>query len=90
MAAGRTDVGFMPNKCLHFDTEVSFVPKHLVHRLNSYLSDDIAIYQIGAVEDDFHARFDVTSRSYEYWITYHKNPFYAELSQIICASQSRL
>lgn len=73
--AGRTDTGVHAKKMFaHFDTE-QIVNDKLVHQLNSFLPADIGIKQIFQVKDDFHARFDATFRTYEYYISLEKNPF---------------
>ena len=73
--AGRTDTGVHAKKMFaHFDTEQILNDK-LVHQLNSFLPADIGIKRIFQVKDDFHARFDATFRTYEYYISLEKNPF---------------
>ena len=47
-------------------------------RLNGFLPPDISIKRIFPVKDDFHARFDATYRTYEYYISLEKNPFTQE------------
>eukprot|EP01089_Gocevia_fonbrunei_P002196 TRINITY_DN12197_c0_g1_i1.p1 TRINITY_DN12197_c0_g1~~TRINITY_DN12197_c0_g1_i1.p1 ORF type:complete len:125 (-),score=18.13 TRINITY_DN12197_c0_g1_i1:170-544(-) len=59
----------------HFDSDALFEGTELVHRLNAYLPDDIAIVSISKVSADAHARFNATERTYEYWIVQNKNPF---------------
>ncbi|MBU8884136.1 tRNA pseudouridine(38-40) synthase TruA [Kaistella sp. DKR-2] len=73
--AGRTDTGVHAKKMFaHFDTESA--PDHnLVYKLNSFLSPDIAVKRIFEVKEDFHARFNATYRTYEYYISSEKNPF---------------
>lgn len=73
--AGRTDTGVHAKKMFaHFDTE-SAPDQNLVYKLNSFLPDDIAVKRIFEVKNDFHARFDATYRTYEYYISSEKNPF---------------
>ncbi|RYD88574.1 MAG: tRNA pseudouridine synthase A, partial [Sphingobacteriales bacterium] len=43
--------------------------------LNALLPYDIAVRRIFAVDDDLHARFSATQRSYEYHIHFQKDPF---------------
>jgi tRNA pseudouridine38-40 synthase len=64
----------------HFDFEKSIDVPVLVHKLNSYLPKDIAIFDIILVHDDAHCRFDATKRTYEYHINTVKNPFLEGLS----------
>lgn len=76
--AGRTDTGVHAKKIFaHFDTE-KILDQELVRRLNSFLPADISIKRIFPVKDDFHARFDATYRTYEYYISLEKNPFTEE------------
>ena len=73
--AGRTDTGVHAKKIFaHFDTEKN-IGDNLVYQLNSFLPQDISIKIIFPVKEDFHARFDATFRTYEYYITLEKNPF---------------
>lgn len=78
--AGRTDTGVHAKKIYaHFDTEKT-IDENLPRRLNSFLPPDISIKQIFPVKEDFHARFDATYRTYEYYISLDKNPFTQESS----------
>lgn len=73
--AGRTDTGVHAKKMFaHFDFEGEISDK-LPHQLNSFLPPSIAIKRIFEVEEDFHARFSATYRTYEYYISLEKNPF---------------
>lgn len=73
--AGRTDTGVHARQMFaHFDTEVT-LPPDLTHRLNSFLPPDISVKRIFGVQDDFHARFNATFRTYEYYIALDKDPF---------------
>ncbi|MGS2740586.1 tRNA pseudouridine(38-40) synthase TruA [Sinomicrobium sp. M5D2P17] len=79
--AGRTDTGVHARQMFaHFDTQSGISADTLVHKLNSLLPGDIVVYRIFPVEDNAHARFDATSRSYEYRINSFKDPFCAGLS----------
>jgi tRNA pseudouridine38-40 synthase len=81
MGAGRTDTGVHASEMFgHFDTEKKLDIPVLIHKLNSYLPKDIAIFNIILVHDDAHCRFDATKRTYEYHINTVKNPFLQELS----------
>ncbi|MBP4139914.1 tRNA pseudouridine(38-40) synthase TruA [Flavobacterium geliluteum] len=81
MGAGRTDTGVHAQEMYaHFDFETSIDIPNLIHKLNSYLPKDIAIFDIIPVHDEAHCRFDATKRTYEYHINTVKNPFLAELS----------
>lgn len=73
--AGRTDTGVHAKKMFaHFDFDGDISEK-LVRQLNSFLPPSIAVKRIFEVKNDFHARFDATFRTYEYYISLEKNPF---------------
>jgi len=81
MGAGRTDSGVHAREMFaHFDLEKSFDPLKLVHKLNSFLPKDIAVYDILPLHDEAHCRFDATSRTYEYRINLFKDVFQQQLS----------
>jgi tRNA pseudouridine38-40 synthase len=81
MGAGRTDTGVHAKEMYaHFDFETPFDIPTLVHKLNSFLPKDIAVYDIIAVQDEAHARFDALKRTYEYHINIFKDPFLQEQS----------
>lgn len=75
---GRTDTGVHArNYYAHFDLEQALdYPEALANQLNTFLPDDIVIYQIWQVSSELHARFDAVSRTYHYYITRTKNPFH--------------
>ncbi len=74
-ASGRTDTGVhAEQQIVHLDLEEEFTAKHLF-RLNCMLPKDIAVKEYFPVQDHAHARFDATSRAYEYRISKVKNPF---------------
>jgi len=76
-AAGRTDAGVHARKMYaHFDTEKQIEDvKALAEKLDLMMPPDIKIYEVVPVRPDAHARFDATSRTYEYWIANAKDPF---------------
>lgn len=80
VGAGRTDAGVHAKQLFaHFDVEktiedvVSFL-----NRLNSFLPKDISVQSLRKVGGEAHCRFDAVARTYEYWVTQHKNPFQQE------------
>ena len=76
VGAGRTDSGVHAKQMFaHFDTCQHFEPEKLVHKLNSFLPKDIAIFRVFKVLDNAHARFDAVKRTYEYHISTRKNVF---------------
>ena len=78
LGAGRTDTGVHAKEFfVHFDFDGK-IPDKAVHSLNSILPHDIVIKKIFRVKPKTHARFDASSRTYEYWIYREKNPFLKE------------
>lgn len=74
--AGRTDTGVHARSMVaHFDWELPLDIARLPARLNSLLPPDIAINNIVKVNADAHARFSALSRTYKYYIHFHKDPF---------------
>ena len=80
VGAGRTDSGVHASQMFaHFDIEKK-LKKEVVFRINSILPNDIAVSQVFLVNNEKHARFDATSRSYEYKIWLGRNPFLLDFS----------
>ncbi|MDH6341496.1 tRNA pseudouridine38-40 synthase [Parabacteroides sp. PFB2-12] len=75
--AGRTDTGVHARRMVaHFDWEESFDDLvQLADKLNRLLPKDIGVYRIVPVTPEAHARFDATSRTYRYYVTFEKDPF---------------
>jgi len=75
--AGRTDTGVHARRMVaHFDTAIPDLDTNsLTERLNGILPQDIVIHRIVPVSPDAHARFSALSRTYQYFITYRKDPF---------------
>ncbi len=79
LGCGRTDKGVhATNFYAHFDTTKLIDGDHIVYKLNHLLPDDIVVFAVQQVDETFNARFDATSRTYEYWITRQQNPFLTE------------
>lgn len=75
VGCGRTDTGVHASDFYaHFDCQTP-LPDNLVFKLNSFLPPDIAIYNILAVPDNFHARFSALSRTYQYHVSQARLPF---------------
>jgi tRNA pseudouridine38-40 synthase len=53
---------------------------NLIYKLNAILPYEIAIHEIIEVKENAHARFDAKSRTYQYFISKHKDAFEYELS----------
>jgi tRNA pseudouridine38-40 synthase len=82
VGAGRTDTGVHASYfCAHFDHKNEIEDKvDFIYKLNSFLPVDISINNIYKVKNDFHARFDAISRTYQYKLHTEKNPFLANNS----------
>ncbi len=76
VGCGRTDTGVHASRFYaHFDVDDAFDIKELIYRINSFLPQDIVIYNFYKVPPDAHARFDAVSRTYEYRIFLGRDPF---------------
>ena len=81
--AGRTDAGVHAEHMVaHFDFTKP-LPANFGCRLNNLLPASIAVRNIQRVNDDAHARFDATARTYRYRITTRKDPF-------LCVNHTRV
>lgn len=79
LGAGRTDTGVHALVfCAHFDSISSKLDevKNLIFRLNSYLPGDISVTSIQKVVPDANARYSALSRTYKYYISKIKDPFF--------------
>jgi pseudouridylate synthase I len=74
--AGRTDAGVHARMMVaHFDYEGEIDCKQLAYKLNRLLPYDIAVQKVEPVNEEMHARFSATSRTYHYYIHTTKDPF---------------
>ena len=79
IGAGRTDTGVHAMFfCAHFDSLSSDLceKKNLVFRLNRFLPEDIAVSDIRKVVPGANARYSAISRTYKYYISRTKDPFF--------------
>lgn len=77
-ASGRTDAGVHAiGQVIHFDSPLQIEPDRWIQSLNSQLPLDIRVMTVEAVEEDFHARFHTTSKTYRYkwYIGEQESPF---------------
>lgn len=75
VGAGRTDAGVHARTMYaHFDWSEPLA-EDLIHRLNAFLPGDIAVQGVFPVQPGAHARFDALSRTYQYYLVQHKDPF---------------
>ena len=82
VGAGRTDTGVNARTMYaHFDFEGELPEKgRLLVSLNRLLGRDIAVHDIIPVHAGAHARFDASERSYKYFVSFEKTPFFYPLS----------
>lgn len=67
VASGRTDAGVHANgQVLHFDTPLSLPPDRWQMALNVLLPTDIRMVDVMYVDEDFHARYSATGKTYVY------------------------
>jgi tRNA pseudouridine38-40 synthase len=70
--AGRTDAGVhATGQIAHFDVIASRPETAWVRGTNAHLPEEIAVQWACGVDDEFHARFSATSRSYVYVLYNH-------------------
>lgn len=67
--AGRTDRGVHAlDQKAHFELSINIEPERLKEAMNSMLDDAIYVNKCEIVDNEFHARFDVKKKIYEYVI----------------------
>lgn len=67
--AGRTDRGVHAiDQKIHFDLNINISDEKLLIAINSRLDKSIRINYLKKVDDNFHARFDVKTKKYQYII----------------------
>lgn len=73
--AGRTDAGVHASgQVVSFEGDADLDTEAAVKRLNSMLGAEIAVASVTAVDDDFHARFSATNRTYHYRVREDPTP----------------
>ena len=83
IGAGRTDTGVHASFfCAHFESISPdlLAVKNLIFRLNSFLPSDISVNSIKKVVPDANARYSAVSRTYKYYISRIKDPFFENSS----------
>jgi len=76
-ASGRLDAGVHAKELkAHFDLETNILPERMITGINHFLPSDIAVQEITEVENNFHARYDVKQKTYEYklYVSKYKHP----------------
>jgi tRNA pseudouridine38-40 synthase len=78
VGAGRTDAGVHALLMVaHFDYEEE-LPELFIEKLNALFPPDISAYKVCRVREDAHARFDAKARTYRYYASVGKCPFYRQ------------
>ena len=82
--AGRTDAGVHAlDQCIHFDLDISISVDKLKYVMNRLLKDSVVVNSIQVVSNDFHARYDVKEKTYEYFLLLkEKNAFLSNYAYI--------
>lgn len=75
MGCGRTDAQVNASQYFFHADIMQPWDFDLMFRLNKALPTDIAIFNILPVEENHHARFDATQRTYDYFMHTYKDPF---------------
>lgn len=77
IASGRTDAGVHAYaQVFHFDSEMKIDDNSWCSALNALLPKDIRMQKVIVASDDFHARFNVVSKRYDFLVTDQmSNPF---------------
>jgi tRNA pseudouridine38-40 synthase len=74
--SGRTDTRVhAKQQYFHADLKSEIDTKDFKYHINAILPKDILVRSIQKVNPEAHARFDAVTRSYEYVIIPHKDPF---------------
>ena len=69
VATGRTDAKVHAlSQYAHVNLDVNITEYKLKRAMNSYLDDDIHVLEVKKVDDNFHARYNVLSKTYKYYI----------------------
>jgi tRNA pseudouridine38-40 synthase len=84
---GRTDTGVHAKEFYaHFDLDQILDKAEcevLVFELNRFLPNDIAVQSLFPVKSEAHARFSAITRTYKYYISKKKDPFYYDFAWYI-------
>ncbi|WP_339253166.1 tRNA pseudouridine(38-40) synthase TruA [Sporosarcina sp. FSL W8-0480] len=67
VASGRTDAGVHAyGQVIHFDTPLSLTPDRWRMALNVLLPKDVRVVDVEFVDEEFHARYSATGKTYMY------------------------
>lgn len=68
-ASGRTDANVhAKGQVFHFDSSLEIAPGRWSWAIQSQLARDISVISVVEVDEGFHARYDVVSKEYRYYI----------------------
>ena len=83
IGSGRTDTGVHSlGQTANFRSQKELDIYKFRHSLNAILPLDIAVTEMTQAEENFHARFNARKRSYLYFLTNDKSPFYNRYSYL--------
>ena len=84
VAAGRTDAGVHAmGMVAHVDIDCEHIPDTVMRAMNFYLkSAPVVVLACELVNDDFHARFSCTRRSYRYVILNRPSPTILDVNKV--------
>jgi tRNA pseudouridine38-40 synthase len=81
IGCGRTDTGVHASYFIaHFDSSLLLDCKYMVHKLNRFMRLRLAVQDIWPVPEGANSRFDAVSRTYKYYISTQKSPFFTDTS----------
>lgn len=78
IGSGRTDAGVHALcQTANFHADNTFTTAEIYKYVNHYLPEDIAVSNVDLVDEQFHSRFNVSERHYQYkiWNGIHSNVF---------------
>jgi tRNA pseudouridine38-40 synthase len=87
---GRTDAGVHASQYFFHADIVQEWDYELDFRLNKTLPSNISIFDIIPIEQQCHARFDATKRTYDYFLHTYKDPFLNNLSSMYLLSNLKV
>ena len=78
---GRTDAGVHARgQVAHVDLPDRFPTSRILHAMKGLLPEDVALLDVEIVPDDFHARFDATSRKYSFRVISNPSPLHRHVA----------
>ena len=82
----RTDSGVHAKEyCFHFDSDLNLSGEAYVKAMNTKLPQDISAFYCEKKDDEFHSRYSVKSKRYEYYFFDGevRDPFYSKYSWLM-------